>query len=182
MTDARLAGFDHLITLKDYPVEDWNPPYCGELPIRIDRHGRWHYLDSPIGRERLVQLFSRILKFEDGRYYLVTPGEKIGITVEDAPFLAVALEVEGQGEQRRLMFSTNIGEAVVADAEHRLCVTTDPQSGEPAPYLHVRRGLQAKLSRPVFYELVELAEETEQEGRTALCVRSAGQVFSLGFL
>lgn len=181
MPDTNFQGFsDRLIALKDYPVESWNPEYCGELPIRIGRDGRWYYQDSPIERERLVELFSRILKKEGDHYYLVTPSEKVGITVEDAPFRAVHLEVEGQGDKRSLQFTTNVGDTITLDADHPLHVDINPATNEPAPYVEVRRGLEAKLCRAVFYELVELAEEIEHDGKPWLAIHSGGKEFLLG--
>lgn len=169
----------NLIALKEFPVESWDPPYCGELPIRIDREGRWYFQDSPIGRERLVQLFSRILKKDGERHVLVTPVEKVGIVVEDAPFIAVALEQKTGTQGPELWFTTNVDTRTRLDAEHPLTITLS-ERGEPRPYLTVERSLLARLSRPVFYELVELAEETVLDGVAALAVRSAGQLFPLG--
>lgn len=180
MADALSTFSDQLIALKDFPVDSWDPPYCGELPIRISRDGRWHYQDSPIGRERLVQLFSRILRREGERYFLVTPGEKIGIQVDDAPFLAVHFEIEGRGEGQCLRFRSNAGGEFRLDAEHPLRVEVDPRTGEPSPYVLVRPGLWALLARPVYYELAALAEEAVLNGERHLVLHSAGQTFSLG--
>ena len=174
------AFSDPLIALKDFPVETWDPPYCGELPIRIGRDGRWYYLDSPIGRERLVQLFARILKREGDKYFLVSPVEKVGIHVDDAPFVAVHFEVEGQGDTQVLNFQTNVGDMVRLDAEHPLRVDIHPLTGQPSPYLRVRDGLWALLARPVYYQLVELAEEVREPGGTRWLVHSAGSVHCLG--
>lgn len=176
----KLENLSHtLIALKDFPVESWDPPYCGELPIRIDREGRWYFQDSPIGRERLVQLFSRILKKDGDRHVLVTPAEKVGIVVEDAPFIAVAVETKVGKDGPEFWFSTNVGTQTRLDAEHPLKVIVS-ESGEPRPYLTVERGLQALLARPVFYELVERAEETLVDGAPGLALRSAGTLFPLG--
>ena len=125
MADPLHAFSDRLIALKDFPVQDWDPPYCGELPIRIARDGRWYYLDSPINRERLVQLFARILKREGDKYFLVSPVEKIGIHVDDAPFVAVHFEVEGQGPEQVLVFTTlDTHKAVPAPDDVRAAITT----------------------------------------------------------
>lgn len=163
------------------PVDRWNPDYCGEIDMRIARDGSWFYLGTPIGRPALVRLFSTILRREpDGRYVLVTPVEKVGITVEDVPFIAVAVEVEDKGHDQRLRFLTNVGDEVVAGADHHLRVTLR-NDAEPQPYVHVRGALEARLARPVFYELVAMAEERrDAHGRRELGVRSGGVYFALG--
>lgn len=159
------------------PVERWNPPHCGTLPIEISADGRWHYLGSEIARPALVRLFSTILRREpDGSYVLVTPAEKITITVADAPFLAVQMEVMSPGPAQVISFLTNVGDRVTLDAAHPLRVAVAPATGEPRPYVRVRGGLEARLARPVFYELVELALEAEGQ----LVVHSAGARFVLG--
>src|SRR5436190_500151 len=138
------------------PIDRWNPEYCGEIDMRIARDGSWFYLGTPIGRPALVRLFSTILRREpDGRYVLVTPVEKVGLKVEDAPFVAVRVDAEGEGDARRLRFLTNVGDEVVAGPEHPLRVAF--RGAEPRPYVHVRGGLEARVSRAVFYELVAMA-------------------------
>lgn len=156
------------------------PIDCGDLDMRIARDGTWHYRGSPIGRLPLVKLFASVLRREgDGSYWLVTPAERGRIEVEDVPFLAVALDAEGEGRERRLIFRTNLDEFVTAGADHPLRVET-AVSGEPAPYILVRAGLEARLARPVFYELVELAVD-ERFGETVqFGVWSDGSFFSLG--
>jgi hypothetical protein len=158
------------------PVHLWNPAHCGEIDIRIRKDGLWLHEGSPIGREALVRLFSSVLRKDPDGFHLVTPVEKLKITVEDAPFLAVRVDREGDA----LRFLTNVGDEVEAGPEHPLRVETDPETGEPAPYLHVRRGLEARLRRPVFYELVEMAQERETPGGPELFVQSGGAWFSLG--
>lgn len=144
------------------PVHLWNPAHCGEIDIVIRRDGLWMHEGSPIGREALVRLFSAVLRLDPDGYHLVTPVEKLRIQVEDAPFLAVRVDRDGD----ELRFTTNVGDEVVAGPEHAIRVESDPETGEPAPYLHVRRGLEARLTRPVFYELAEMAEAREtREGR-----------------
>jgi hypothetical protein len=152
----------------------------GDLEMRIARDGTWFYLGSPIGRLPLVKLFASVLRREaDGRYWLVTPAERGRIEVEDVPFLAVALTVEGEGRDRRLIFRTNLDEFVTAGPDNPLRVET-AAGGEPAPYILVRDGLEARLARPVFYELVELGTE-EPIGETAqFGVWSSGTFFPLG--
>ncbi len=144
------------------PVHLWNPPYCGELDIRIAADGSWHYLGTPIGRAPLVRLFASILKREEDRYFLVTPVEKVGIRVDDAPFLAVDFTAEGEGEAQVLTFLTSVEDTVAAGAADPIRLVRDPETGAPAPYVHVRRGLEARIDRKSFYRLVELG--TEHEG------------------
>lgn len=159
------------------PVHDWNPEFCGDIDMRIARDGSWHYMGSPIGRQRMVKLFSTILRHdEDGKHYLVTPVEKIGITVDDAPFVAVEMEVTGEGRDREIAFRTNVDDHVVLDADHPLRVETDPDTAEPAPYVLVRDRLEALIARSVFYELVNLTEERDG----TLGVWSRGTFFPLG--
>ncbi len=166
-------------TRKLPPVDKWNPLDCGDIDMRIAVDGTWFYLGTPIGRPALVRLFSTILRREpDGRYVLVTPVEKVGLRVEDAPFVAVRVDAEGEGDSRRLRFLTNVGDEVVAGSEHPLRVAF--RGAEPRPYVHVRGGLEARVSRAVFYELVATAEERTTEAGRALVVRSEGIDFSLG--
>lgn len=138
------------------PVHLWNPPFCGDLDIRIARDGTWFYLGTPIGRFELVRLFSSILKLEEGRYYLVTPVEKVGITVDDAPFVATDFDASGEGEAQVLTFTTHVGDSAVAGPEHPIRVIRDPETGEPAPYVMIRAGLEALIDRKSFYRLAEL--------------------------
>jgi hypothetical protein len=159
------------------PVHLWNPAYCGEIDIRIRKDGLWFHEGSPIGREALVRLFSTVLRKDPDGFHLVTPVEKMKITVDDAPFIAVRVDRDGD----TLRFLTNVGDEVEAGPEHVLRVDTDPETGEPAPYLHVRRGLEARLRRPVFYELVEMAEERDTPEGRQLAVQSGGVWFPLGF-
>jgi len=160
------------------PVHLWNPEFCGDIDMRIARDGTWFYMGTPIGRERLVRLFSTILRHdEDGKYYLVTPVEKVGIKVDDAPFLAVAMSVEGAGRDQRLTFTTNVGDATVAGPEHPIRFVVDKETGEPAPYVHVRARLEALINRAVFYDLVELGAEEEHDGERWFGVWSGGVFF-----
>jgi uncharacterized protein len=156
---------------------------CGVFDIRIDREGLWFYHGSPIGRKELVSLFASVLKrAADGRYLLETPAERGAIEVEDVPFLAVEVTSTGEGRDRTLTFRTNIDEIVVADADHPLRVEEDAATGEPKPYLLVREGLEARLTRAVYYELVELGAEDSIDGETRFGVWSAGCFFELGSL
>lgn len=162
------------------PVEQWDTPLSGEMDMRIARDGTWYHEGDAIERKALAQLFSSILRLDDdGRYYLVTPVERWGIQVDDAPFVATRLRVEGQGEQQRLHFTTNLEDEVTLDAEHPLRVQVDPDTQEPAPYILVRGNLEALIGRNVFYELAELAVEHEQQGVTRTGVWSCGQFFAL---
>lgn len=138
------------------PVHLWNPPFCGDLDMRIARDGTWFYLGTPIGRPELVKLFSSILKKEDGKYFLVTPVEKVGITVDDAPFVAVDFEAEGEGADQVLTFTTHVGDTAVAGPDHPIRVHRDPESGEPSPYVLIRADLEALIDRKSFYRLVDL--------------------------
>jgi len=166
-------------THKPVPLERWNPPDCGEIDIRIDREGGWHHAGTPIPRPALVKLFASVLRREGERYVLVTPVEKLGITVEDAPFLAVDMAVESEEDGETLVFRTNLDEAVRCDAEHRLRFDARPDSEELRPYIYVRRGLWARLTRSVFYELVERAQEREIDGEVLFGVASGGAFFPI---
>ncbi len=151
------------------PVETWNPPFCGMIDMRIARDGTWYYLGTPIGRPAMVKLFASVLRREpDGSFVLVTPVERVGLTVEDAPFLAVELFSEGVGRARQMGFRLNTEDAVIVDAAHPLTVRIDPATEEPRPYVHVRGGLEARIVRSVFYELVELGLAEQQGGTLGL--------------
>lgn len=153
------------------PVHLWNPPFCGDLDIRIARDGTWFYLGTPIGRPEMVRLFSSILKREGDEHFLVTPVEKVRIRVDDAPFVAVDFTPSGDD----LIFRTNVGEQVTAGADNPIRVDLDPQTGEPAPYLHIRRNLWALIDRKSFYRLVDLGRV---EG-DAFGVHSGGRFFAI---
>jgi hypothetical protein len=156
---------------------------CGVFDIRIDREGQWFYHGSPITRKELVKLFASVLKRDaEGRYLLETPAERGVIEVEDAPFLAVELTSTGDGRNRSLTFRTNLDEIVMADAAHPLRVEEDPATGEPKPYVLVRDRLEARLTRAVYYELVELGAEEQHAGEPRFGVWSAGRFFALGSL
>ncbi len=161
------------------PVHLWDPPYCGDLDIRIGRDGKWWYLGTPIGRLELVNLFASVLKLEDGKYFLVTPVEKIGITVDDAPFVAVDFEASGEGAAKVLTFETNVGDLTVAGPENPIRVVRDPETGEPSPYVHVRRGLEALIDRKSYYRLVDIGEHDEVGGERWFGLRSGGVFFPI---
>ena len=162
------------------PIHKWNPPFCGDIDMEIRADGTWFYMGTPIGRQPLVRLFSTVLrKDEDGRTYLVTPVEKVGIRVQDAPFVAVEMVVSGHGETQVLTFRTNVGDVAEAGAEHPLRFVISGANQELKPYLHVRDRLEALVSRPVMYDLVALGEEIEIDGRRMFAVRSGGVVFAV---
>jgi hypothetical protein len=162
------------------PVERWHPAHCGDIDIRIARDGTWFHSGTPIGRREIVRLFSTILRKDPDGFHLVTPAEKMRIRVDDAPFMAVLLDAQGQGETQRLTFITNVGDEVTAGPKNALRVETDPATEEPAPYVHVRRGLEARLSRSVFYALADLALPGRGPHAGTLGVWSEGVFFPLG--
>jgi uncharacterized protein len=159
------------------PVHLWNPPFCGDIDMRIARDGTWFYQGTPMGRPAMVKLFSGILKLEEGRYFLVTPVEKVGITVEDAPFVAVDFTAAGAGAEQVLRFVTNVGDEVVAGPENPIRIERDGADGEPAPYVHVRAGLDALIDRKSFYRLVELGVHEEVAGKGWFGLWSSGRFF-----
>ena len=157
------------------PVDSWNPPFCGDLDMRIARDGTWYYMGSPINRFELVKLFSSILKKEGESYFLVTPVEKVGITVEDAPFVAVDFERSGEGKDQLLTFETQVGDTVPAGPDHPIRVVTDTETNEPTPYVLARSNLEALIDRKSYYRLAEIG--TDQDGFFG--VWSGGQFFAL---
>jgi hypothetical protein len=161
------------------PVEQWNPPFCGDIDMRIAADGTWFYQKSPIGRAALVRLFASILKREDDKYFLVTPVEKVGIAVEDAPFLAVELAVEHGPGGQTLGFRTNVDDLAQAGPGHALRFEPEAGTGGLKPYLHVRRNLWAKVTRALFYDLVALGEERDIDGTAMFGVASNGEFFPM---
>ena len=165
------------------PVHLWDPPFCGDIDLIIKRDGTWVHEGRPIRRMAMVQLFASVLKIEKGDYFLVTPAEKIGIRVEDCPFIVTEMECENDGGLEVLRFTTNLGESVVANNQHPIEVTEDSENGEPHPTLHIRSGLNGLISRAIFYRLVELAEPVESAtgtGGQSIGVNSCGTFFPLG--
>jgi uncharacterized protein len=160
------------------PVEKWNPPFCGDIDMRIAADGTWFYQKTPIGRPALVKLFASVLKREGDKHFLVTPVEKIGIVVDDAPFLAVEMKTEQDGEGQRLRFRTNVDDWVDAGPGHALRFEPEATGGLK-PYLHVRRELWAKVTRALFYDLVELGEERAVDGKPMFGVVSGGEFFAM---
>jgi uncharacterized protein len=163
---------------KGLPVHLWNPPFCGDLDMRIASDGSWYYMGTPIGRPALVRLFSTILKREDGKYFLVTPVEKVGIRVDDVPFMAVEMRKFSGTRGPLLQFRTNVDDWVDCDAAHRLRFEPG-QAGGLTPYLHVRADLWAKVTRPLYYELVDMGEERMVDGNTMFGVESGGEFFAM---
>ncbi|MFD1911568.1 DUF1285 domain-containing protein [Halodurantibacterium flavum] len=160
------------------PVHLWNPPFCGDLDMRIARDGTWFHEGTPIGRPEMVRLFSTILRKDGDAYFLVTPVEKMGITVEDAPFVAVDFEAEGQGRDQRLTFVTNVDDRATAGPENPLRVVRD-EGGEPSPYVLIRANLEALIDRKSFYRLVELGCHERHEDCDWFGIWSGGQFFPL---
>ena len=160
------------------PVHLWNPPFCGDLDMRIATDGTWFYLGTPIGRPALVKLFSTILKREHGKYFLVTPVEKVGIRVDDVPFMAVEMIEDGEGASRRLSFRTNVDDWVPCNGDHRMRFEAAADGGL-TPYLHVRADLWAKVTRALYYDLVELGEERVVDGRDMFGVMSNNIFFAM---
>jgi len=157
------------------PVDQWNPPFCGDLDMRIARDGTWFYLGTPIGRQELVKLFSSIIRRDGDDYFLVTPVEKVGITVDDAPFVAVDFEAEGGA----LTFTTNVGDVAVAGPDRPIRVVRDDVTGEPSPYILIRRNLEALIDRKSFYRLVDLGCTSEVDGEAWFGVWSKDTFFAI---
>ena len=157
------------------PVEDWNPPLCDNVDMRIDRAGKWYFMNSPIGRDRMVKLFSRVLRKDDEEYFLVTPVEKIKIHVEDKPFLIVDFEVTQSDDQQIISFKTNTDEVFTVNEDHPIRIETNTSTNEPSPYVLVRKNLEALLSRNVYYALIDKSEEKGG----SYGVYSAGSFFEL---
>ena len=159
------------------PVHLWNPPFCGDLDMRIARDGTWYYLGSPIGRAGLVRLFSSILRKDGDKYFLVTPVEKVGIVVDDAPFVATDFNVRGSGQDQVLTFTTHVGDTVVAGPDAPIRVVRDAETGEPSPYVLIRAHLEALIDRKSFYRLVDLCVHHSFEGQRWFGLWSSGAFF-----
>src|ERR1700712_4102150 len=160
------------------PVHLWNPPFCGDLDMRIATDGTWFYQGTPIGRPALVRLFSTILKREEGKHFLVTPVEKVGIRVDDAPFLAVEMIRDENERGRELRFRTNVDDWVTCDSHHRLRFQPSADGGL-TPYLHVRADLWAKVTRALYYDLVDMGEERVVDGQPMFGIESGGEFFAM---
>ncbi len=163
------------------PVDKWNPDNVGHSRMRIDADGRWYYQDSEIQRPEMVKLFSTVLRRDGDTYCLVTPAEKLEIEIEDAPFVAVDLETRGEGRAQEVVFATNVDDLIVADADHPITVEGEPDA--PKPYLHVRAGLHALISRPLYYRMIEMAVERPEaasDGARVVGIWSRENFFELG--
>ncbi|MBS9715639.1 DUF1285 domain-containing protein [Pseudohalocynthiibacter aestuariivivens] len=161
------------------PVHLWNPPFCGDLDMRIARDGTWWYLGTPMGRKELVKLFSSIIRKDGDDYFLVTPVEKVGITVDDAPFVAVDFEVSGTGSDQTLTFTTQVDDTAEAGPDHPIRVARDPETGEPSPYVLIRANLEALIDRKSFYRLVDIGCHENVEGTSWFGVWSGGKFFPI---
>ncbi|QPC88437.1 DUF1285 domain-containing protein [Mesorhizobium sp. NBSH29] len=162
------------------PVDRWNPDFCGDLDMEIRPDGTWFYLGTPIGRLALVQLFSTVLrKDEDGKTYLITPVEKVGIRVVDAPFVAVEMNVAGHGDAQLITFRTNVGDVVEAGPSHPLRFVDEAETGGLKPYVLVRGRLEALVARSVMYELVQHGEEIDIGNQRMFAVRSGGEIYPI---
>lgn len=159
------------------PVHLWNPPFCGDIDMRIARDGTWFYLGTPIGRAPLVKLFSSILKREGEAYFLVTPVEKVGITVDDAPFVAIDFEATGDGAGQTLTFTTKTDDVATLGRDHPLRVERDAKTGEPSPYILIRSNLWALIDRKSFYRLIDLGCHADHDGHKWFGIWSSGQFF-----
>ena len=165
------------------PVEEWNPPLCDNVDMRIDRAGKWYFMNSPIGRKRMVKLFSKVLRLDiDGNYYLVTPFEKIRILVDERPFSIIDFQVFKDKGIQKISFETNIGDKFILDEDHPIKVVIDKETEEPKPYVLVRSNLEAILSRNVYYKLVDLSQIKRIKKTEILSVESSGITFEIGRL
>lgn len=161
------------------PVHLWNPPFCGDLDMEIKRDGTWFYMGTPIGRPALVRLFSSILRKDGDAYFLVTPVEKVGIRVEDAPFVAQDFSSNGSGRDQVLTFTTHVDDTATAGPDHPIRVARDPETGEPSPYILMRANLEALIDRKSFYRLVDLGTVEDHEGKEWFGVWSSGTFFPI---
>ncbi len=159
------------------PVHLWNPEFCGDLDMRITRDGTWFYLGTPIGRKPLVKLFSSIIRKDGDDYFLVTPVEKVGITVDDAPFVAIDFEIKGEGKDQVITFTTNVDDEASAGPENPIRIARDPETGEPSPYVLIRTNLEALIDRKSFYRLVELGTHETIKAESWFGLWSGGEFF-----
>lgn len=162
------------------PVDKWDPEYCGEIDLVIKRDGTWFHEGTPIGRARLVRLFSTVIRKDGEEYFLVTPVEKMKIEVEDAPFVAVLMDIRQTNGHQELVFTTNVGDEVVAGPDHPIDMRKNIATGERTPYIRIRRNLDALIARPVFYDLADIGEMGTIDGQKQFCVESQSVKFSLG--
>ena len=161
------------------PVHLWDPEFCGDLDMRIARDGTWFYLGTPIGRMPLVKLFSSIIRKDGDDYFLVTPVEKVGITVDDAPFVAIDFDVTGSGKDQEITFTTQVDDTAIAGPGHPIRVKRDPETDEPSPYVLIRTNLEALIDRKSFYRLVDIGVHSAFEGESWFGVWSKGTFFPI---
>jgi hypothetical protein len=161
------------------PVHLWNPEFCGDLDMRIARDGTWFYLGTPIGRMPLVKLFSSIIRKDGDDYFLVTPVEKVGIMVDDAPFVAVDFDVTGSGKKQEITFTTQVDDTATAGPDHPIRVVRDPETEEPSPYVLIRANLEALIDRKSFYRLVDIGVHSDVDGESWFGVWSKGTFFPI---
>ena len=154
----------HIKGSKPAPVHLWDPPFCGDLEIHIDASGRWFYQKSEIKRARLIKLFANILKKEKDKYFLVTPVEKVGITVDDVPFIATEIDLVTKGKIPLFKFTTNVGDSTYLEKDHQFDILFKKSTNEPQPYINVRSNLFAKIDRKSFYRLVDFCSEVSHGG------------------
>ena len=165
------------------PVHLWNPPLCENVEMKIDRNGRWYFMNSPIGRERMVKLFSKVLRLDkDGEYYLVTPVEKIRIEVEVRPFVIIDFQVFGKIEDQVISFETNTGDNFILDNDHPITVEINPETKEPKPCVLVRSNLEALISRNIYYKLIEISQLLKISSQEVFILRSKSKDFEIGYL
>ena len=161
------------------PVHLWNPPICKNVFMRIAQDGRWYYMDSPIGRERMVKLFSRVLRYDDdGHYYLVTPIEKIRLIVDDKPFTIINFEIKNPGLKQKIFFETNTSDFFLLDKKHPLRVVNNSKN-EPSPYILIRSNLEGRITRNIFYKLVDISLTKKINGKSTIGIWSDNSFFSL---
>ena len=181
-----MSKLDQLLTnieqaeSSSYANKNWQPAHVGEIDIQIKANGQWFHEGRPFQRLALVKLFASVLRREGNTHYLVTPGEKLAIQVDDAPFVATTMELMGSSDHQALMFTTTLGDSIIADEQHPIRVETDPVTLQPRPYIHFRNGLDALISRSAFFDLASMAQEVERNGGNYLIVHSMGAEFSLG--
>ena len=161
------------------PVHLWDPPFHGDIDMEIRRDGTWFYLGTPINRHALVKLFASIIRKDGDDYVLVTPVEKVGIRVVDAPFVAVDADASGAGRDQAITFVTNVEDEATAGPDHPIRVARDPETGEPAPYILIRRNLEALIDRKTFYRLIELGAHEDRDGQSWFGLWSGGMFFPM---
>ena len=162
------------------PVDQWNPPDCGSIDMKILRNGKWIYMGSEIKRPALTKLFSSVLRLDqDGYYYLVTPVEKVRIEVEDAPFIAVAMNIANKENSQIITFVTNVRDKIDLSKECPIDIVINKENGQPSPYITVRRNLKALISRSVYYEMIEMAVEKNINNKKYLTLQSNNEDFKL---